>query len=249
MAAFGQIPAYLMLVGLATYSIALVTKFFIKKPAGILLLIASAVVVFVGAYYLGNDICNENGFNIIDKTWSLGLPVGFLMLSPGMVLGFIFGRKATNPSLWKIAFFIMLFLGICIGFVTLVKLIPHRPRFRLLTENSTISFHNWWEICKDYKNYVSLGIAKEEFKSMPSGHISMTISIINFIFIPKLLEKEVSKKTQVIIYYCSLFYVLLLGYSRINIGAHFLSDVSIASIIGLSIHYICALIINKEYKN
>lgn len=246
MAAFGQAPGYLMLSALAAYTLGLMIRFYKKQPLAIVLVVVCVVVMFVSSYFIGNDIVNENGFNMLDKIWVLGLPIGFVITLPGIIIGLLLSKKIQNKNLWLIAFYIMLFLGISIGLVTLIKLIPHRPRFRLLIDNNSIKFHNWWEIFLDYKNYLSSSVTKEEFKSFPSGHISFSICIINFIFLPTLIEKEISYKAKVITFYCALAYVILLGYSRINAGAHFLSDVSISGIIGLTIHFACALLVNKE---
>ena len=122
--------------------------------------------------------------------------------------------------------------------VNITKGIMCRPRFRFLyTYASTMSdYRNWWETGTSVKDaYINtMGVTSEEFKSFPSGHTATIFSLIPFlVYLPKINEKYC--KYETILFYIGLIWILLVAFSRMLVGAHFLTDVSFGLLIGVAI--------------
>ena len=114
--------------------------------------------------------------------------------------------------------------------VTLFKEIFHRPRFRSVATVG-VDYYPWYVRCKDYKEYMEIyGLAKEEFKSFPSGHAGASIAFpVMAIFLPFIDKKF--EKAVLPCYIVGLAWALLVMFSRMYVGAHFLSDVSMGAIL------------------
>ena len=248
-AAFGEWPGYAMLAFLGGYTAMLAFKFYRKNLGGISLIGAGVVAFGCASFFLGKAVFSINAYNMPEKTLFPGLLVGAGLMIPPLCAGLFFGNKVHNKELWKISFFVLLSIAISIGIITVVKRIPHRPRFRLVTANDEIDFHPWFSICKEYDHYVKdLGIDKEEFKSFPSGHVGISSAMFLSVYIPMLLEMKKPEKLKNIFFFVSCAYILLLAYTRILVGAHYLSDVSAGGIISLAIFLVLIFLLDKHAK-
>ena len=247
-AAFGEWPGYAMLAFLGGYTFMLALKYYRKNIGGIGLMAGGVVAFGCASFFLGKAIFSINAYNHPENTIFPGLLIGAGLMVPPLAAGIFFGNKVQNKELWKISLFVLLAIAAAIGAITVIKHIPHRPRFRLVTSNSDVDFYPWFRIFKDYDNCVSAGINKEEFKSFPSGHVGISSAIFMSVYIPMLLEMKNPKKLKSIFFYVSCAYILLLAYTRILVGAHYLSDVSAGGIIPLAIFMVLIFILDKDAK-
>lgn len=111
-----------------------------------------------------------------------------------------------------------------------LKAVGCRPRYRyLVTLDDPISeFKNWWEMTPYLKD-------ESSFKSWPSGH--MTKATIMFA-LPMLTTVLKNKKEwwKYVGFGFAVIWILLLGYNRIHMNAHFLTDVCFGVLITYSIY-------------
>lgn len=191
----------------------------------ILFFILAAAGLFAGVYYSGPEYFGVNGFYEAAPKF-VGYLIALLPLSGACVGGYFVFRKCENKTFWIILViaYVVMILAL-LGSVVVLKDIMHRPRFRTVS-TTDVPFHNWWEPTKDYKEYMnSLGIAKEEFKSYPSGHTcEASVLLVAVTLAP--LGNEKLKKYQLPAYIASFLFVILTGFARILAAAHYLSDVS-----------------------
>ena len=100
-----------------------------------------------------------------------------------------------------------------------LKVVGCRPRYRyLVTLDEPISeFKNWWEMVPYLKD-------ESSFRSWPSGH--MTKATIMFA-LPMLTTVLKNRKEwwKYVGFAFAIIWILLIGYNRIHMNAHFLSDV------------------------
>lgn len=195
---------------------------------------------FLGAaiFFDGKEFFGENGWYGVVPEW-----VGYLVALPLMggcyYVGYILGKKANNPRLLYLMIVGAIFIGLSliIG-TTVVKNIFHRPRYRLAVHDGYVGFHAWWERCSNYQDIMkSSGLFKEEFRSFPSGHTSVcALPMLFIVILPFILGKEV--KFQVIYFYLALLYALFVAYTRVVVGAHFLSDVGMGGLLTTTCLYI-----------
>jgi membrane-associated phospholipid phosphatase len=80
-------------------------------------------------------------------------------------------------------------------------------------------------------------LSKEEFKSFPSGHTSVcALTMFGVVLLPFIMGKEL--KHQVVYFYCALAYTVFVAFTRLLVGAHYLSDVGMGGLITLICLYI-----------
>lgn len=238
----GMLPGYMMFGVFGGMFVGIVMH---KKPSKLFsLVLCGGCVVFVlfGTYYWGKEFFGPNGFDKEEVMW-IGYIVAFITMLGFAYFGFRLEKTSDNPHLFLLLFILCaaIFLSLIAG-TTLLKQIFHRPRYRLLESidpnTTTLAFHKWFEPCKNYKEYMeALNVSKEEFKSFPSGHCSTAaVFILVVSFIPFLNKKY--KNLQLPLFYAGFVWLLLVCFVRMLVGAHFLSDVSMGSIISLAMLFV-----------
>ncbi len=238
MSAIGTIPGYGIFAIIGGGAI----SFFITKKWHILLRLLSLglgiAFILLGVHFSGREFFSPNGFyQGPEFKWTL---YGYLIILPVMLalgyLGYLLGKKSDNPNLWLVyvVLSIAIFFSLIPG-VTALKSIFHRPRYRLL-DLTGLEFYPWWKPCKNYKElletFAPLGVTKEEFKSFPSGHAGATaVSMLFVMALPFVNRKYL--KYQLPIFYGALAWTVLVMFTRMLVGAHFLSDVSMGILLTL----------------
>ena len=117
-----------------------------------------------------------------------------VVMAPCVYFGYWLGKKNENPKMWIIILVLAaaMFMALVPG-TTLLKSIMHRPRYRIAVYEGYAPFHNWWQACKEYKDYIAANagvLTKEEFKSFPSGHAGASAVFMMFAtFLPLINSK------------------------------------------------------------
>lgn len=250
--AIGTLPGYMILavIGGGFASIAFRSKDY-KLIYKIILYIVGALAFICAIFFSGREFFSANAFYNPSLKW-----LGFLIVVPfalgSAYLGHYISKNSVTSKQWLILAIMAfaIFLALVPG-VTLFKEIFHRPRFRCVEAYEAVSFHSWWERCSNYKDLMAeFNIIKEEFKSFPSGHAGACAVVMLAGTILPLFNKKY-EKIQLIVFYAGLAWTLFIAFTRMLVGAHFLSDVSM----GMMLTIIFALImnevlisLNKKYK-
>ena len=241
--AIGTIPGYGILAVLGGSSLFLALKRFEKIYMKIIFIVLALATFGCSLYFSGREFFGPNGFSEVAPVW-----VGYLIALPIMgglgFLGYILGQKSDNDRLWLVIVIlaIAIFLALVPG-VTLLKAIFHRPRYRMITSVEMqsldlVGFHKWWVPCKDYKDIIKQynfvygegALISEEFKSFPSGHAGASAVFMMFALgLPAFNKKW--QKFQLPLFYGGLVWCLFVSFTRILVGAHFLSDVSMGAML------------------
>ena len=250
----GMLPGYMMFGIFGGMFVGMVLHRNPNKLFMLILCCGCIVFVLFGTYYWGKEFFGPNGFNIEEKMW-IGYVVAFIVMVLFAFFGYKLEKDSDNPHLFLLVFIlcVAIFMSLIAG-TTLIKQIFHRPRYRLLESAdpnaSQLTFHHWYEPCKNYKEYMQLlNASKEEFKSFPSGHCATAaVFILVANFIPFLNKKY--KKLQLPLFYAGFAWLVLVAFVRMLVGAHFLSDVSMGSLITLLMLFIANEVVMrmKEFK-
>ncbi len=146
--------------------------------------------------------------------------------------GYSLAKKTDDPLLVKRILSVLVLLGLSYLALQDLKGIMGRPRFRLvMKEYDGIGFVPWYTVFPESSHFIeTLGIDKGEFRSFPSGHSILAMSVIICLeslawFIPKLKEK------RFVLGICGLLFALVIMFTRLVLGAHYLSDVSAGALI------------------
>ena len=245
MASFGTYPCY---AGLSFAAGGLLITSVKKKDLHIIWRIVSWGLAALGyglSVWLGSkDVPSVNGFN--NEALEMPFVLANIFVFAGFTaLGFIVCNKGDENKLWmSLMVMAIIFLLALLPTSFLIKLVLHRPRYRFVVNSGEIAFHNWWESYGAYEEYIEEGhtlygniITKEEFKSFPSGHsgsaaIMMMVLPYLSIFFKKLKGKET------MMFYIGFAWTLLMMFSRLLVGAHFLTDTCMGALIVVVVYYI-----------
>lgn len=247
MSAFGMIPGYAFIafMGGVLFNDALNKKH--PLWLRIIFYILSFAAIGIAAYFSGNEFFSINGYNV-EGTGMLLLAIGIMVIfhSGVLYIGFRLAKKSTNEKMWIVV--LILVLGLILALVatiTPIKSIFHRPRYRIVQLGIPgLEYHEWWEVFKDYKLFVTPEITKEEFKSFPSGHAGASMLVPFFIiFIAQF--SNIVKKYEIPLIVFGFLYTGLVMFSRMLVGAHYLSDVCFGGLITIMFMSISYFVINK----
>ena len=243
MASFAVYPCY---AGLAFISGGLLSTTIQRKEMPIWLKILSfflAGLAYVMSVYLcGRELPSSNGFN--NKVLTIpSYAISAALFAGVAFLAYKICQKGDTKKMW-IACMVMAFI-FTISLLpagVIIKLILHRPRYRYMVRCGVTDFRNWWETCSNYKDYFGMEvdgfiIDKEEFKSFPSGHSGTAAIMMMFlpyasIFFDRLKGKEV------VMFYTGFVWTLLMMYSRMLVGAHYLTDTCMGSLIVMFVYFV-----------
>ncbi len=210
--------------------------------------IVLAVAAFgVTVYYAGREYFGINGFyqKAPDIVGILTAAVCSLAAEVG---GYFCFKDCKNEQAWIpfLAVYVVLLL-VLVAAIPVLKDTMHRPRYRTVCQG-IVSFHNWFERCGDYKDYMTnYGYGGDEFKSFPSGHTGeASILIVVATFLP--LADEKFKKYQLPLFIGACCFVVLVAFSRILAAAHYLSDVSMGATLTLTFATIANEVLIKFVK-
>ena len=246
--AFGMTPGYgcLAFFGGALLAIGIKEK---QHPLWLRIIFYVLTVAMVGVaiYFLGRDVFNVNGFYNPSIYW-LGFVIMAVPMLLAAVLGFFMGKKNENPKMWIIilVFAAAIFLALVPG-TTLIKVIFHRPRYRVAVYGGYVAFHNWFEPCKEYKDIITNNpsvLTKEEFKSFPSGHSTAVMVGTIFLSSLPLFDKKLMKY-QPLLFWSAFAWGLLVMFARMLVGAHYLTDTCVGSLLAIVFFYIANEIVVK----
>lgn len=192
----------------------------------------SVFFCLAGAYYSAQDNFSVNGLYHPEMGYTiLAYVIGFLFNGIGFALGFIGAKSNENKNAWIVIMTLAgsIIVSQLVG-ISALKSLFNRPRFRSL--GNGIEFFPWYKPNLHYKDLLGGAIVKEEFKSFPSGHSSISALMMFYaIFVPLMFPKHVSEKVRFPLFLVGLAYYIFMGSVRILAGAHFLSDVCFGGLI------------------
>ena len=121
-----------------------------------------------------------------------------------------------------------------------VKVLVGRQRYRAINVleynglNEFVRYTEWFVINGKQTpsaEMLALGIAKDAYKSFPSGHTCAWAVIFCFAFLPDFLDidEKTKIKAKTWLFIGTTLSTLVLGYTRILVGAHFATDVLISA--------------------
>lgn len=245
MASFGVYPCY---AGLAFIGGGLLSTTLKRKELPLLAKIISyglsAASYVMSVYLCGRELPSVNGYNVPDLA-ILSYAICAVLFGGVYAGAFFVCKKGDERQLWTVLMIMAVIFIVSLlpaGFV--IKLIFHRPRYRYLVRGEIVTFKNWWEMFPQYKSfldgtysYEGYTIVKEEFKSFPSGHSGTGMIMAMFLpyasyFFPKLKGKEL------LLFYIGVTWGLVMMFSRLLVGAHYLTDTCMGSLIVMVVYFV-----------
>ena len=242
----GEVPMYLAgafaVCNLAKASLK------VKRKVWAYLLFALCVAGGVFAYALMGLRATEYVYehkHALDSFESLKtmLTLGYTVLSAGLVaLTLVLTFKISDKHLKGLIVYsvaVLIAIALSQGGVQGIKVFMGRQRYRTMHVleyyglNNLVDYTKWFEINGKRvvtEEMLALGIAKDGYKSFPSGHTCSWALIYGFAFIPDFLAISEKKRlfAKGILLSVATVTTLMLAYTRILVGAHFATDVLFA---------------------
>ena len=168
--------------------------------------------------------------------WLLTLPGKYMDISPLAVAAvgltcatltvlFILRmcRDADKTALLGVAAAFLLVIAADVILVNVLKSLWGRPRMRLIASDPRAYFIPWWRPDTSLRDTLTAsGVAAGEFRSFPSGHTANASCLMLLSLLPKICPKLTGRQT--LLFSIGFLWALLVAFSRITVGAHFLTD-------------------------
>lgn len=249
---FGEVPIYIL------PSLSFGVLFFyvkygkLKKNVKITLMFCCAVfsvgLNFYGVHrivnYLGIHLFRKKLDGILKIACEAGLGVAF------SVLWFFLAsliKKEYLKSLCICSLIVILTAIFSQATTQLLKPFFGRARYRLMNVTEDFSeFTRWYRFNVGKKvsaEQLLMGIGKDGYKSFPSGHTTAAAMVIALSTLFSTVK--IDKRRETLTFYASVIYVFAVAYSRIMMGAHYLTDVTAGATIGLISFVLSKLIVEK----
>jgi membrane-associated phospholipid phosphatase len=103
------------------------------------------------------------------------------------------------------------------------------------------SFRNWWNMIPN------LAEENDSFKSWPSGNMTIATMMFSLPLLASTFKKK-SNLIKWILFSFACIWIVLYGYNRIHMGAHFLTDVCFGTLITYLIFVLCDFVATPSQK-
>ena len=134
-------------------------------------------------------------------------------------------RGTSNRQLRKYGAFLAVLVLAQTIIINVIKIPWGRPRMRMIAITEGASFQPWWIIGSDQKDaLMAAGVVAEEFKSFPSGHTASAACAMALVALPAV--KPALARWSNALFWGSALVPAVVAFSRIIMGAHFLTDVT-----------------------
>lgn len=245
-ASIGALPAYGGLAFLCGALVAYAFKFGKETWRKVLAIIIALIGLAAGIYFQGKDFGAPDALGALNATLTkLSILFGVILVLPFTIPGFLLCKKNSEKKVFPVIIVAIAIIVIPCLLSFFIKLVDHRPRFRFLVEQDDMSlFRNWWQSLSNYMEYTKAGVAKDEFASFPSMHTSCSFMIVVLAyylpnFVPSLRGKEKIMAT------ISVIFPIGIAFTRVIVGAHFVSDTAFSFTIAAIFMVVGDIILNK----
>ncbi len=203
---------------------------FSKRWQNILLAFISFAGLIAGAYYVGSFSTSHHAYSL---PFYFNFIFGFMVLIPSYLFGYYYYEKMNHKHLFSTYILLALTFFFLVGSIELLKMSFPRVRYSALVVIGDGYFTPWYKPDFNIINeLVGKAISIDEAKSFPSGHSNVALfASFLLMFIPRLFDKLKNKEAE--FFYIGFIFYLLIAFSRIVGGAHYLTDTMFSGILGL----------------
>lgn len=227
-------------------SILCLSKKQVENPTKRRWLTVLAILLFVISFFYFCTTLYVSNLNAFEVHFAVAYPVGSAILFVAAYFGYKLSQKSEDSELLKKTLFLVAISLVTLLIISATKEFMCRPRFRfVLAADNVEYFKNWWQSGREIKTSLGMGIESDEFASLPSGHSAYSMFAI-FMF-PALSEYiRGIKKFKIYLFGLGFAWWVITALSRLTLGAHYLTDVTIAGLVTI-LAYIMVLVAERFY--
>lgn len=247
----GEMPVYI----LPSVAVFVIMKYFLSqnlsKTKRYVAIIVSFLIVLGLNYFAGFKFF-ANARNYMSLEWVYSGVFPYVLYAFFSIiftlLWYIASMYITNEKNLKnlaICALIIIFTAILSQIVTQsIKPMALRIRYRYMNELGDFSKYSAWY--QFNANHIVGDLAKKDyFKSFPSGHATAAAMTFTLVLLPSYFGEFKNKVIPSAITTISILFPVLVAFSRIEAGAHFLTDVCFGLTFTLTAMLISKWIVNK----
>ena len=239
-AAFGELPAFLALT--CAGSLLLVYRERINPAWSALIAACGAALIVMGLVLCVHEATD----NVPALPMWVALLVALFMAAITAAGIVYYARGASAKTVVR---FVLTLAVVAIGTMLLINIVKMpwgRARMRLITLTGNDSYFSpWWKAGSELKKkLVADGVSSSEFRSFPSGHTACAACAMLLALLPTL--KKGAEKRIPLLYLLGCGWCAVTAFTRLRMGAHFLTDVTMAWLITLGM---CVLSVYLFYFN
>ena len=218
----------------------------VENPAKRRWLTVLAILLFVISFFYFCTTLYVSNLNAFKVHFAVAYPLGSAILFVAAYFGYKLSQKSEDSELLKKTLFLVAISLVTLLIISATKELMCRPRFRFVLAADNIEyFKNWWQSGREIKTSLGMGIESDEFASLPSGHSAYSMFAI-FMF-PALAEYiRGIKKFKIYLFGLGFAWWVITALSRLTLGAHYLTDVTIAGLVTI-LAYIMVLVAERFY--
>jgi membrane-associated phospholipid phosphatase len=202
--------------------------------------------IAIPTYILGDAAMSEYSFGL--KAY-VAFPISFVVMALSSMLTYFVAGFEDKAMLIRVGLAVLAAMLVQLAVLYVLKQIGSRPRFRYLidpTKNTTGEiFREWWQFGI---NLSSFSKADDYHRSWPSGHTATASMALLLPLLGRARKNKLFAHQDLILFLIGLLYTLVVAFARIRAGAHFLSDVSFALLIGTGIDFLAMYFGFREKK-
>ena len=205
-------------------------------------LLTLAILLFVlSFFYFCNTLYMSNA-NAFKVPFVAAYGVGIAVLCGAAYLGYRLSKQSKDGELLKKVLILAAVSLVVLLLISSTKKIMCRPRFRfVLAMDNADYFRNWWQSGRALKASLAGGAVSDEFSSLPSGHSAYSMFAI-FLF-PALADYVCAlKKYKPYLFALGFIWWAATAFSRLTVGAHYLTDVTIAGLVTILAYALVAAV-------
>ncbi|MBP3856720.1 MAG: phosphatase PAP2 family protein [Ruminiclostridium sp.] len=205
----------------------------VKTALCIVCIAAGLFMGLVGGGIITDRNCLGYFFPDFHRNIPVMAVVSVILIYPLFFVGYRFAKKSDDKYLSQRIIGLLILMIIAFAAMELLKGFFSRPRYRTAVLGyEGIGFVPWYTRFSGASDLMEqYGLIADEFRSFPSGHSIQSVSAVYILpalswLFPKLKDKQLALSIA------GLVFGILIMFTRIVLGAHYLSDVSAGAIIG-----------------
>lgn len=239
LAGYGQLPAMLcMSISGALLIVFVKSLSLVKKAVGYFF--GALLSVFAVMMVTLDPIINIKGMPVL-----LSLVIAVIIIAAVDVLALQLTRHTQRQDIKKVIILLIATMFLNMLIINIVKIPWGRPRMRMIAVTPDAMFQPWWIIGSQAKeHFMALGVVAEEFKSFPSGHSGNAACAMLIGVLP--LLNSYFKGKENLLFFSGFAFALLVALSRIIMGAHFLTDITVGITVTFVVEVVMVWILWKR---
>lgn len=205
----------------------------IAKVACAVLCVAFALVVgFMGVKTLVGEDCLGGIWTNLNGSYLAIAIISVVFVYPLFFVGYTLAGRNNDKLLAKRVLGLLLILLLVFIAMNVFKGFFNRPRYRTVSLGlEGVDYVPWYHIMPNPAPLMEkYGLSKNEFSSFPSGHSMMSLSTIYILYsLAWLFPALRGKRTTLCV--AGFVFAIIIMFTRMVLGAHYLSDVSAGALI------------------